>query len=104
MLPGLSGVLAAALLIGAGTGLITPLGFAALAAATPPERLGQTMGSAELGRELGNAGGPLLVAGVATLFTLTYGFAALAVLLAIGPLVTVIAALIARRRPAPTPP
>ena len=52
-------------LIGAGTGLITPLGFAALAASTPPERLGQTMGAAELGRELGDAGGPLLVAGVA---------------------------------------
>ncbi len=102
-LPGLGGILTSAPLIGAGTGLITPLGFAALAAATPPERLGQTMGSAELGRELGDAGGPLLVAGVATLFTLTHGFAALAVLLAIGPLVTVITALIARR-PASTPP
>ncbi|WP_440087195.1 MFS transporter [Streptosporangium sp. LJ11] len=103
MLPGLGGILTSAPLIGAGTGLITPLGFAALAAATPPERLGQTMGSAELGRELGDAGGPLLVAGVATLFTLTHGFATLAVLLAIGPLVAVITALIARR-PAPTPP
>ncbi|MDF2709519.1 MAG: Permease, MFS-type [Nonomuraea muscovyensis] len=104
VLPGLGGILAAALLIGAGTGLITPLGFAALAASTPPERLGQTMGSAELGRELGDAGGPLLVAGVATLFTLTYGFAALAVLLAIGPLATVITTLNARRRSTHTPP
>ncbi|MFK0050377.1 MFS transporter [Streptomyces sp. NPDC090741] len=84
MLPGLAGVLTAAALIGTGTGLITPLGFAALASSTPKERLGQTMGSAELGRELGDAGGPLLVAGVATLSTLTYGFAALAVLLATG--------------------
>lgn len=93
MLPGLLGVLCAAALIGSGTGLIIPLGFASLAASTPPERLGQTMGSAELGRELGDAGGPLLVATVATLATLTYGYAALAVLLAAGPAI----ALIARR-------
>ncbi|MER5915983.1 MFS transporter [Streptomyces sp. NPDC001982] len=86
-LPGLTGVLTAAALTGAGTGLITPLGFAALAASTPQERLGQTMGAAELGRELGDAGGPLLVAGVATLATLTYGFGVLAVLLAVGPVV-----------------
>lgn len=86
MLPGLTGVLCAAALIGVGTGLITPLGFAALASSTPPERLGQTMGSAELGRELGDAGGPLLVAAVATATTLTHGYAVLAVLLAAGPL------------------
>ncbi|WP_329332942.1 MFS transporter [Streptomyces sp. NBC_00663] len=81
-LPGLAGILLAAALIGAGTGLITPLGFAALASSTPRERLGQTMGAAELGRELGDAGGPLLVAGVAVAATLTYGYAVLAVLLA----------------------
>ncbi|MFF3054924.1 MFS transporter [Streptomyces sp. NPDC057909] len=85
MLPGLPGVLSGAALIGVGTGLITPLGFAALAASTPAERLGRTMGAAELGRELGDAGGPLLVAAVATLTTLTQGYPALAVLLAIGP-------------------
>jgi MFS family permease len=78
MLPGVPGLLLAAVTIGAGTGIITPLAFAALVAATPEERLGQTMGAAELGRELGDAGGPLLVAGVATLTTLTGGFAALA--------------------------
>ncbi|WP_433455648.1 MFS transporter [Streptomyces sp. CA-142005] len=80
MLPGLTGILLAAALIGAGTGLITPLGFVALASSTPAERLGQTMGAAELGRELGDAGGPLLVAAVASLATLTYGFGALAAL------------------------
>ncbi|MFI2413709.1 MFS transporter [Streptomyces sp. NPDC018947] len=80
MLPGLTGILLSAALTGAGTGLITPLGFAALAASTPAERLGQTMGAAELGRELGDAGGPLLVAAVASQATLTYGFGALAVL------------------------
>jgi MFS family permease len=87
MLPGLAGVLLGAALIGAGTGLITPLGFAALASSTPQERLGQTMGSAELGRELGDAGGPLLVAGAATLTTLNGGFAALAALIAVAALV-----------------
>ncbi|MFF2387034.1 MFS transporter [Streptomyces sp. NPDC058108] len=86
-LPGVSGVLSGAALIGAGTGLVTPLGFAALAASTPAERLGQTMGAAELGRELGDAGGPLLVAGVATLATLDHGYATLAVLLGIAPAV-----------------
>ena len=84
-LPGLSGVLLGAALIGAGVGLITPLGFAALAASTPAERLGQTMGAAELGRELGDAGGPLFVAAIASLTTLTHGYAALAVLLGVGP-------------------
>ncbi|MFE4777810.1 MFS transporter [Streptomyces sp. NPDC056713] len=95
MLPGLT----AAALIGIGTGLITPLGFATLATSTSPERLGQTMGSAELGRELGDADGPMLVASIATLATLTYGYAALAFLLTVGP----IALLATRRRTPPTP-
>jgi MFS family permease len=95
-LPGLIGVLLAAVLIGTGTGLITPLGFAALAASTSPDRLGQTMGTAELGRELGDAGGPLLVAAIATTTALTYGYAALATLLAAFPLLGLA---IARTRP-----
>ncbi|MFE2738725.1 MFS transporter [Streptomyces sp. NPDC059349] len=99
MLPGLTRVLLAAALIGIGTGLITPLGFATLATSTSLERLGQTMGPAELGRELGDADGPLLVASIATLATLTYGYAALAFLLTVGP----IALLATRRRTPPTP-
>ncbi|MFG3114207.1 MFS transporter [Streptomyces sp. NPDC048197] len=95
VLPGLTGVLLAAVLIGIGTGPITPLGFAALAASTPQARLGQTMGAAELGRELGDAGGPLLVAGAATLTTLAHGYAVLAVLLATGPVIV----LTTHRRP-----
>ncbi|WP_433274349.1 MFS transporter [Actinosynnema sp. CS-041913] len=79
--PGLPAALVAAVLIGVGTGLVTPLGFAALAAATPPERLGQTMGSAEVGRELGDAGGPLLVGGIAVLTTLSGGLLGLAAVL-----------------------
>ncbi|MFG2132986.1 MFS transporter [Streptomyces sp. NPDC048751] len=98
MLPGLTGVLVGAALIGAGTGLITPLGFAALAASTPTERLGQTMGAAELGRELGDAGGPLLVAAVASLTTLTHGYATLAVLLGAASVLG-----LAHRRPGPAP-
>ncbi|WP_371552700.1 MFS transporter [Streptomyces sp. NBC_00554] len=103
MLPGLTGVLLAAALIGVGTGLITPLGFAALAAGAPQERLGQTMGAAELGRELGDAGGPLLVAGVATVATLTYGYGVLAVLLAVGPVVGVLLRSRSGRRPSEPP-
>ncbi|MFD6159876.1 MFS transporter [Nocardia sp. NPDC060256] len=85
-LPGLAGVLLAAIGIGIGTGLITPLAFATLAASTPEERMGQTMGAAELGRELGDAGGPLLVAGAAAAATLTVGYAVLAVLIAAAPI------------------
>lgn len=90
MLPGLTGILTGAALIGVGTGLITPLGFAALALSAPAERLGQTMGAAELGRELGDAGGPLLVAAVATVTSLTHGYAALAVLIAVGPVIELV--------------
>ncbi len=81
VVPGV-GIFPAAVLIGVGTGIVTPLGFAALAAATPPERLGQTMGSAEVGRELGDAGGPLLVGGVAAATTMTGGLFALTGVLA----------------------
>lgn len=96
LLPGVVGVVLAAVLIGAGTGLITPLGFAALAASTPPARLGQTMGTAELGRELGDAGGPVLVAAVATAASLDAGYVALALVLAAGPAVVLITAALGR--------
>jgi MFS family permease len=82
LLPGLPGLLAGELVIGIGVGVATPLGFAALAAHAHPGRLGQTMGAAEVGRELGDAGGPLLVAALGTVATLTGGLLGLAVLLA----------------------
>jgi MFS transporter, DHA1 family, tetracycline resistance protein len=87
--PHLVGLLGAAVLIGAGTGVITPLAFTALAAGSPPERTGQTMGAAEIGRELGDAGGPLLIGSIATLATLGAGFLGLAgaLLLAAGAVV-----------------
>ena len=90
----------AAVLIGVGVGLATPLGFAALAAAAPTGRMGQTMGAGEVGRELGEAGGPLLV-GTAAAAGLALGFTSLA--LACG-LVAVVAglALAPRSRPSPT--
>ena len=72
----------AAACIGTGIGAVTPLGFAHLADTTPPERMGRTMGSAELGRELGDAGGPLLVGGIATATALPFGLGALALLVA----------------------
>ncbi len=76
-----AGVVAAALMVGAGTAVATPLAFAHLAGTAPPERLGQTMGAAEIGRELGDAGGPLLVGAIAAAVSLGGGLAALAVVL-----------------------
>lgn len=75
-------VYVAALLVGGGIGLSTPLAFAHLADATPPERMGRTMGSAELGRELGDAGGPLLVGAVAAGAGIGWGLGALAAVVA----------------------
>ncbi|MDQ0824713.1 MFS family permease [Arthrobacter sp. B2I5] len=81
-IPGVVTIFVAAACIGVGIGAVTPLGFAHLADTTPPERMGRTMGSAELGRELGDAGGPLLVGGIATLTVLPFGLGALALLVA----------------------
>jgi MFS transporter, DHA1 family, tetracycline resistance protein len=78
LLPPVAAILVGAVLIGAGAGVLTPLAFAALAAVAPPQRLGQTMGSAEVGRELGDAGGPLLVGSVASAAGLAAGLTALA--------------------------
>jgi MFS family permease len=103
LLPGLAGLLPAALLAGAGIGAATPLAFAALAASAPPGRLGQTMGAAEVGRELGDAGGPLIVAAAATAATLPGGLLVLAGLLAAtGTAIT--RTTLARHQPAPAPP
>lgn len=75
-------IFVAAAVIGAGVGAATPLGFAHLADSTPKERMGRTMGSAELGRELGDAGAPLLVGAVATAASLPLGLGLLALLVA----------------------
>ncbi|UYO97074.1 MFS transporter [Microbacterium sp. M28] len=72
----------AAVGIGLMLGVVTPLAFAHLAASTPPDRMGRTMGSAELGRELGDAAGPLVVGGVATVAGVPFGLGILAVLTA----------------------
>lgn len=68
----------ASALIGAMLGIVTPLAFAHLAATTAPEHMGRTMGSAELGREVGDAAGPLLVGAIATSATMPLGLIALA--------------------------
>ena len=80
--PGPATIFIAAAVIGAGVGAATPLGFAHLADSTPKDRMGRTMGSAELGRELGDAGGPLLVGAVATAVSLPLGLGLLALLVA----------------------
>ncbi|CAN5464355.1 hypothetical protein BH09ACT8_BH09ACT8_03160 [soil metagenome] len=98
--PGVIGLILGAVLIGVGVGLITPIGFAYLAASAPQERLGQTMGAAEVGRELGDAGGPLLVGALAAAISLTPA------LLGFAGLLTALAGLIAapsRRDPFATP-
>ncbi len=80
---GLAAIFVAAVAVGAGIAVATPLGFAQLASATAPEHLGQTMGAAEVGRELGDAGGPLLVGSLAAIATLSLGLFGLAAVLAI---------------------
>ena len=92
-LSGLAGLLAAAIAVGIGVGLVTPLGFAALSRAAPAGRLGQTMGAAEVGRELGDAGGPVLVAALASIAGLGAG------LLGLGAGLLVLAGHTATRQP-----
>jgi MFS family permease len=77
-LPGIGGILTAAIIIGAGTGMITPLAFTSLTRFTPEQHLGQTMGAAEIGRECGDMAGPLFVAAIATTTTLVLGYLGLA--------------------------
>jgi MFS family permease len=73
---------AAAVMIGVGVGIVTPLGFAVLAAVTPADRMGRTMGSAELGREVGDAGGPILVGVIAGTASLSIALGGMAVIIA----------------------
>jgi DHA1 family tetracycline resistance protein-like MFS transporter len=87
LIPGVVGLTVAAILVGCGVGMVTPIGFAYLAASTPNERLGQTLGAAEVGREIGDAGGPLLVGTLAAAVTLTPALLILAALLAMTALV-----------------
>ncbi|MEA1263638.1 MFS transporter [Microbacterium sp. STF-2] len=82
LVPALPGLYVAAGLLGIGIGFATPFAFAHLADTTPHERMGRTMGTAELGRELGDAGGPVLVGGIAVAATLPIGLAALALVVA----------------------
>ncbi|ORV87761.1 MFS transporter [Mycolicibacterium iranicum] len=88
LLPGLVGLVSAAIVIGAGCGLITPLAFTMLARSTPQDRLGQTMGAAEIGRECGDAAGPLAVASIAAVTSVPFGFAGLAVIVVLAGVMT----------------
>ncbi|MFE1077795.1 MFS transporter [Nocardiopsis alba] len=67
-----------AVTIGLMLGAVTPLAFAHLADVTPEERMGRTMGNAELGREIGDAGGPLVVGAIATVASLPVALMSLA--------------------------
>lgn len=81
-LPAAGGLVVAAVLVGCGVGIVTPLGFAELAAAAPQGGAGATMEAAEVGRELGDAGGPLLVGAVGAA-SLVLGFVSLSLVLAL---------------------
>jgi len=78
LLPGAVTLFVASIAIGLMTGTVTPLAFAHLAESTPEERMGRTMGNAELGREIGDAGGPILVGAIATASTLPVALGTLA--------------------------
>jgi len=82
IVPSPLGIAVAATLIGAGIAVSTPLGFD-LAASAPQGRLGQTMGAGEVGRELGDAGGPILV-GAFSPIGLGAGLLALAAAMTVG--------------------
>ncbi|MGI8776403.1 MAG: MFS transporter [Acidimicrobiales bacterium] len=82
VLPAAAGLPFAAVLVGCGVGVVTPLGFAELARNAPQGQAGTTMGAAEVGRELGDAGGPLVVGAIGA-FSLTAGFIGLSVVLAL---------------------
>jgi MFS family permease len=77
--PSIAALYVAGLVIGVGIGVTTPFAFASLASSIPPERMGRTMGSAELGRELGDTAGPLLVGGIATFTGLPIGLTCLGI-------------------------
>ena len=94
-------MITAAVAIGIGVGVATPAGFARVADTAPDGRIGQTMGAAEIGRELGDAGGPLLV-GALSITSLAVGLAALSITLAgIGLSVAAIQHTLTRRSPGP---
>lgn len=88
----------AAVVVGCGIGITTPLGFAHLASTTPDERMGRTMGAAEIGREVGDAGGPLLVGAIAASASLAVGLGALGLVVAI---TSVMCATLLSRHPHP---
>lgn len=75
-------LMCAGVLLGAGAGVIAPLGFTYLARRNPPERLGQVVGVAEISRLLGDFAGPLLVGVISTASTLTVGLLAVTICLA----------------------
>lgn len=70
LLPSAVTMLLGGILAGTGIGIATPIGFASLAATAPANRVGRTMGAAELGREAGESAGPLIVSALIPVLTL----------------------------------
>ena len=88
----------AAVIIGCGIGITTPLAFAYLAVTTPEERMGRTMGAAEMGREIGDICGPLIVGAIAAIASVAAGLGTLGLLVA---LTSVLSATLLRHRTYP---
>jgi len=71
--PTIPWVIAGACVLGLGVAGATPSGYATLAALAAPEHLGRTMGTAEMGREIGDAAAPALVGAAAAAAGLAVG-------------------------------
>ncbi|WP_285030630.1 MFS transporter [Mycolicibacterium sp. lyk4-40-TYG-92] len=80
--PTVAGLMSAGVVLGAGAGVIAPLGFTYLARVYPPERLSQVVGVAEISRLLGDFAGPLLVGAISLASTLTVALLAVTICLA----------------------
>lgn len=78
--PSATGIFVTAGAVGLGVALLNPLGFAELARWAPRDRVASTLGAAEVGREMGDAGGPLFV-GLFSGFGLAAGTGAFALVL-----------------------
>jgi MFS family permease len=80
--PTVPGLMSAGMLVGAGAGVIAPLGFTYLARQNPSERLGRVVGVAEISRLLGDFAGPLFVGAISVASTLTVALLAVTICLA----------------------
>ncbi|WP_135355289.1 MFS transporter [Mycolicibacterium sp. NCC-Tsukiji] len=80
--PTVAGLMSAGVILGAGAGVIAPLGFTYLARRNPPEQLSQVVGVAEISTLVGGFAGPLVVGAIAAWSTLTVALLVVTICLA----------------------